>query len=133
MTKYVSTAIGTAIIGAMGFAIWPVLWQTFGVMGGWLAAVLVVPVMWYLNHRCGLIYNAEGAAWVDMAWGIAVGGVTWALVHRGIDCELSKAMPTLLCAVIGGSLGGIGAEIVKKNHPSFQSSGSGADEEDLGS
>jgi hypothetical protein len=120
MTKYVGTALGAAIIAAMGFSIWPVLWQTFGVMGGYLAAVLVVTVMWYLNHRCGLMYNPPGAAWVDMAWGIAIGGVVWALVRRDFDVGLARALPTLACAVAGGALGGIAAEMVKRWHPSFR-------------
>jgi hypothetical protein len=125
MTKYVSTMIGAAIIGAMGFSIWPVLWQTFGVMGGYMAAVLVVTVAWYLNHRCGLMYNAPGAAWVDMAWGIAIGGVAWALVRRGSPVMLTRAFPTLACAVIGGALGGVAAEMVKKWHPNFKEPGDG--------
>ena len=120
MTKYISTAIGAAIIGAMGFAIWPVLWQTFGVMGGYLAAMCVVPVMFYLNHHVGLMYNPDGAAWVDMAWGIAIAGVTWGLVKRDMDVDFMKAVPTLFCAVVGGSLGGIVSEMVKKNHPQLR-------------
>ena len=120
MTKYISTAIGAAIIGAMGFAIWPVLWQTFGVMGGYLAALCVVPVMFYLNHHVGLMYNPDGAAWVDMAWGIAIAGVTWCLVKRDMPADLAKALPTMVCAIIGGALGGISAEIIKKRHPQIR-------------
>jgi hypothetical protein len=120
VTKYVSTAIGTAITGAMGFAIWPVLWQTWGIIGGYMAAILVVPVMWYMNHRCGLIYNRDDAAWVDMAWGIALGGVVWSIVRRDMSVDIRQALPTLVCALIGGGMGGVAAEMVKRWHPSFQ-------------
>lgn len=119
MIKHVSTAIGAAIIGAMGFAIWPVLWQTFGVMGGYLASVLVVTVMFYMNHHCGLMHNEEGAAWVDMAWGIAIAGVTWGLVKRDMDVHFVKCLPTLVIAICGGVAGGVMAAAIKKHHPGF--------------
>ena len=120
MTKYLSTGLGAAIIGAMGFSIWPVLWQTFGVMGGYMACLLVVAIMWYLNHHCGLMYNAPGAAWVDMAWGVAIAGITWGLIRQGNSAHLVHALPTLFCVALGGALGGIFAEKVKRNHPNFQ-------------
>jgi hypothetical protein len=31
--------------------------------------------------------------------------------------DLAKSIPTLACAIIGGCLGGISAEVIKKNHP----------------
>ncbi len=130
MIKHISTAIGAAIIGAMGFSIWPVLWQTFGVMGGYLASVLVVTVMFYMNHWCGLMYNEEGAAWVDMAWGIALAGVTWGLVKRDMDVEFAKAVPTLIIAICGGIAGGVMGEAVKKHHPNFQKSADDATTEE---
>ena len=120
MIKHVSTAIGAAIIGAMGFAIWPVLWQTFGVMGGYLASVLVVSVMFYMNHWCGLMHNEEGAAWVDMAWGVAIAGVTWGLVKRDMDVHFNKCIPTLVVAICGGTAGGVMAAAIKKHHPTFR-------------
>ncbi|MDP6526254.1 MAG: electron transporter RnfD [Kiritimatiellia bacterium] len=120
MIKHVSTTIGAAIIGAMGFAIWPVLWQTFGVMGGYLASVLVVTVMFYMNHWCGIMHNEEGAAWVDMAWGIAIAGITWGLVKRDMDVNFAKCLPTLVIAICGGIAGGIMGEAIKKHHPAFQ-------------
>jgi hypothetical protein len=125
MTKYIATAFGTAFIAAMGFSLWPTLWQTFGIVGGWMAAVTVVPIAWYMNHRCGLIYNRPGVAWVDMAWGIAVGGLVWAVAHRGIHADWTRMWPSLCCAIVGGTLGGIFAEVVKKHHPSFQPASAG--------
>lgn len=129
MLKYVSTAIGAAIIGAMGFAIWPVLWQTFGVMGGYMASVLVVTVMFYMNHWCGIMYNPKGAAWVDMAWGVAIAGVTWGLMKRDMDVSFVKCIPTMVIAICGGTAGGIMAEAIKKHHPNFQKKNENSAEE----
>ena len=38
MKHYLSTFAGSAICGGFAFGIWPELWKTYGLMGGWLAA-----------------------------------------------------------------------------------------------
>ena len=37
MKHYLSTFAGSAICGGFAFGIWPELWKTYGLMGGWLA------------------------------------------------------------------------------------------------
>ena len=41
MKYYLSTFAGSAICGGFAFGIWPELWKTYGLMGGWLAATLI--------------------------------------------------------------------------------------------
>ena len=50
MKHYLSTFAGSAICGGFAFGIWPELWKTYGLMGGWLAATLIIGIMWYMNH-----------------------------------------------------------------------------------
>ena len=48
MKYYLSTFAGSAICGGFAFGIWPELWKTYGLMGGWLAATLIIGIMWYI-------------------------------------------------------------------------------------
>ena len=57
MKHYLSTFAGSAICGGFAFGIWPELWKTYGLMGGWLAATLIIGIMWYMNHYNGAILN----------------------------------------------------------------------------
>ena len=45
MKQYLSTFAGSAICGGFAFGIWPELWKTYGLMGGWLAATLIIGIM----------------------------------------------------------------------------------------
>ena len=64
MKKYLSTFAGSAICGGFAFGIWPELWKTYGLMGGWLAATLIIGIMWYMNHYHGAILNPPGKIWL---------------------------------------------------------------------
>jgi hypothetical protein len=35
--RTIMTTIGAAICGALVFGIWPEMWKSYGIMGGWLA------------------------------------------------------------------------------------------------
>ena len=65
MKQYLSTFAGSAICGGFAFGIWPELWKTYGLMGGWLAATLIIGIMWYMNHYHGAILNPPGKIWLD--------------------------------------------------------------------
>ena len=68
MKYYLSTFAGSAICGGFAFGIWPELWKTYGLMGGWLAATLIIGIMWYMNHYNGAILNPPGKIWLDQGW-----------------------------------------------------------------
>lgn len=68
MKQYLSTFAGSAICGGFAFGIWPELWKTYGLMGGWLAATLIIGIMWYMNHYHGAILNPPGKIWLDQGW-----------------------------------------------------------------
>lgn len=103
--RFFGTFFGQAIAGVWVFGIWPLLWQTYGVFGGWLAGFVVIGTMWFLNHYVGLTYNPDGAAPVDMAVGIGVAGTVWLIVKDG--ASFSSSLPTLLFIAIGATLGGL--------------------------
>ena len=104
MKKYLSTFAGSAICGGFAFGIWPELWKTYGLMGGWLAATLIIGIMWYMNHYHGAILNPSGKIWLDQGWCIGSAGI---VRFQGDITNFFYAVPTLICCLIGGALAGI--------------------------
>ena len=115
--RLLSTAVGGAICGALVFGVWPEMWKSYGIMGGWLAATIVIGICWYMNHWVGMIWNEPGRIWVDQGWAVSSSGIVWAVVR--FHSEFAQCLPTLICCLIGGGLAGVLAAKVKKHHPSF--------------
>jgi len=118
MMKLVSTAIGGAIIGALAFGIWPEMWKSYGIMGGWLAAAILVGICWYMNHWLGIMWNQPGRIWVDQGWAVCAAGIAGGMVR--FNAHFVQALPTVTCCLIGGALAGVAAAHVKKHNPRFQ-------------
>lgn len=107
MRKHLSTFIGSAICGGFAFCIWPELWKSYGIIGGWLAATLLIGIMWYMNHYNGIINNPNGKIWLDQGWCIGVAGIAWGVVRfKGDISMVLTALPTLACCLVGGGLAG---------------------------
>jgi len=104
--------IGGAIAGMFVFGIWPEMWQTYGVFGGWISGFIIISISWFLCHYVGAIDNQPEAATVDMACGIAMSGTVWLMVKDGLS--LTPALPTIILCVIGGAIGGWTAGILNK-------------------
>lgn len=64
--QLVSTCIGSAIRGAMAFAVWPEMWKNHGIMGGFPAATIVIGIAWYMNHWLGPIGGMIGLTGADL-------------------------------------------------------------------
>lgn len=110
--RKVGSFIGGAIGGMFVFGIWPAMWQTYGVFGGWIAGFIIISISWFLCHYVGVIDNKPGAATVDMACGIAMSGTVWLMVKDGLS--LALAIPTIILCMIGGALGGLVAGMLNK-------------------
>lgn len=88
-------------------------------MGGWLAAALLIGIMWYMNHWNGVINNPEGRMWLDQGWCIGASGIAWGVVRfRGDISAVLSAMPTLMCCLIGGALAGVAVWYLQKEKES---------------
>lgn len=118
--RLLSTVVGGAICGALAFGIWPEMWKTYGIMGGWITATIVISICWYMNHWIGMIWNEPGRIWVDQGWAVSAAGIVWAVVR--FHSEFMLCLPGVVCCLIGGSLAGVLAAQVKKRHPSFNRS-----------
>ncbi len=128
MKRHLGTFIGGMTAGALSFGVWPEMWKSYGIMGGFLTAVFVIGITWFMNHWVGVIENPEGSLWVDQGLPIFGAGVSWGIVRfwpvdGGVDYffgALVKIWPTLVCCLIGGALGGIAAHYVKQVAPGWQ-------------
>ena len=119
MKNYLSTFCGSAICGGFAFGIWPELWKSYGIMGGWIAATLIIGIMWYMNHYNGVISNPEGKIWLDQGWCIGAAGIAWGIVRfQGDLSAILLALPTLVCCLIGGSLAGVTVWIIRSRQKS---------------
>ena len=119
--KHLGTVLGSAICGALVFGIWPEMWKSYGIMGGWLAATVLISIAWFMNHWLGVITNSDGRMWIDQGWAVGSAGVAWGIVRFGGGLsDFFKCAPTLILCLIGGALAGLAAAAVKKSLPAFQ-------------
>lgn len=115
MIKNMSTMIGGAIAGIFVMSVWGEFAESYGIAGGWFAALIIIGTMWFLNHHIGLLHNPEEGAWVDMALAIGVCGTLIPVFTTGSISPVIESMPTLIVVILGGIAGGIIGEIVKKD------------------
>ncbi len=111
--KYGSTVVGAAICGALCFGVWPEMWKSYGIMGGWLTSAIVIAICWYMNHWLAVMSNPPGRLWVDQGWAIGGAGIALAMVRFG--AHFLRCVPVLLCCLAGGALAGGVALHVKRN------------------
>lgn len=82
---------------------WGKLVDHFGPIGGWMAAGFIVGTTWAINHGTGLIFQS-GSVWVDMGLTAGVGLLVASALRGG---KVSKAMPNVVAALVGGIIGGL--------------------------
>jgi hypothetical protein len=104
---FIRNAVGYGLAGLWAMSIWDALAASvLGLWGGWLAALIIIGTMWLLNHHFGLIRQARQAAFIDMAFGIALTGVARDVFLRQDLNALWRSLPTLAVVTLGGALGG---------------------------
>ncbi|SHK54145.1 Lin0368 family putative glycerol transporter subunit [Tepidibacter formicigenes] len=113
--KHLGTIIGTAIAGMFVMGVWGAFAGAYGIAGGWFAGLMIIGVMWYMNHYIGIVNNEDGAAWIDMALGIAVAGTTRDAFMAGNFAPIASSMPTLIIVILGGITGGVTAGLLQKH------------------
>jgi hypothetical protein len=110
---FVRTIFGAFIAAIILNTSWMFFVNHFGLFGGWIAAFALTGTLWFINHHLGLIYNGDGAAFIDMGLGIAISILTRDTLTNGLY-TLKTSMPTLACLLIGAILAGISAGLIQR-------------------
>lgn len=105
--KHLRNTVGYFLAGIFVMGLWGGYAESYGLAGGILGAVIIIGPLWYINHKLGLIHQHPDHAFVDMAAGIGIAGLARDFFMAGSADVLVDALPTLICVVIGGALGGI--------------------------
>lgn len=84
---------------------WGKMVDSWGPIGGWMAAAFITGTIWTLNH--GIItpmIEQSGSAWVDM--GLAAGVGCWVATAR-LGLNMKKSIKNIVAAVSGGVVGAL--------------------------
>jgi uncharacterized membrane protein YfcA len=103
---FIKTTLGYFLAALITATIWPFLVNTFGLIGGFLAAPLLITPLWYLNHRKGLIYQPKEAVFIDMSLAIAVSAWLRDMLRNDIN-GFTLSLPTLITVSIAGIFAGL--------------------------
>lgn len=126
--KFLRSTLGFFLAGLMVMSIWDAFFIPYGVFGGFLAALIIIFPMWYLNHYIGLIYEAPGAGYIDMGLGIGMSGLFRDFFMNGADLGLlAETLPTLLFVIVGAIIGGIIAATIENDLKADEDSEKGSE------
>lgn len=113
--SFVQKIIGFAFAGMLAMSGWGALVDNLGLIGGVLAALLIIYPMWLMNHYNNLTDQADDAAFVDMGLAIGVAGISRDIFLAGGDIGLLvDALPTLILVILGAATGGFVAAQIEK-------------------
>lgn len=110
--KHVGTILGAAIAGMFVMGVWGAFASAYGIGGGWFAGLIILSIMWFVNHFVGIINN-DGVS-VDMACGIAIAGTMRDGFMNGMSTVVD-AVPSIVIVVLGGITGATVAGLLQKN------------------
>lgn len=102
VNQIITTIFGGALFPFLIRMFWGKLIDTFGAIGGWLAAGFLVGTTWTINHGLNMIYQT-GPVWIDMAIAAGTGCLVATTILGG---SFKKAIPNITGSVIGAILGG---------------------------
>lgn len=84
---------------------WGKMVDSWGPIGGWIAAAFIVGTVWCINHGIATpMITQSGAAWVDQ--GLAAGVGVW-VASVLVGGNVRKSLPTISASVCGGILAGV--------------------------
>ena len=113
--KFFRNVLGYFIAGLFVMGIWDEYTLTYGILGGFIGATIIIGPLWYLNHHIGLIHNNEKSGFVDMALGIGIAGIARDYFITLDLNQLLETLPTILLVTIGGILGGVCSAFIERD------------------
>ena len=50
ISENLSSIIGFAIAGIFVMSVWGAFAEAYGIFGGWFAGLMIISIMWFMNH-----------------------------------------------------------------------------------
>ena len=117
--KFIRSMLGYMITGMFVFSFWGIVLDgSLGVLGGIIAAFIIIGLAWFMNHHLGLIHHNPDSGFVDQGLGVGFTGL-FAGTFAGIFIQndggkaFFDAMPTLIIVLLGAIVGGYLAALVE--------------------
>lgn len=112
--KFFRSFLGYMIAGVFVMSVWDGLVGAAGIFGGYLAAIILIGPLWFMNHYLNLVDNKDGVAFVDMGLAIGVCGIFRdAFIHGGE--ALTSSLPTIGIVALGAIAGGLVATAIERD------------------
>lgn len=113
--NFVQRIIGFAFAGMLAMSGWGAFVDNLGLIGGVLAALLIIFPMWLMNHYNNVTLQEADAGFVDMGLAIGVAGIARDVFMAGDVGLFVDALPTLIIVILGAATGGFVAALIEKN------------------
>lgn len=102
--EMVMTISGGAIFAFLVIMLWGKFVTLWGVIGGYLAAMLIPGTMWIINHGLSTHFIKQtGSVWIDMTWAVGIGAFISSKIQGG---KVLKAKSTIGAVIVGGIISG---------------------------
>ena len=111
--KWLRSLLGYTIAGTIVMSVWSEM-GSYGIFGGYAAAIIIIGPLWFLNHYLDLSDNSSDASFVDIGLAIGVAGIMRDTFING-SAEFVSALPTIILVSIGAVLGGVCAAVIEKD------------------
>ncbi|NLC66655.1 MAG: hypothetical protein GX752_06930 [Clostridium sp.] len=115
--RFFKSTLGFMLAGMLVMSIWGEFAIGDANLGGWLAGLIIIGTMWFLNHYVGLIENLDSKAFVDMGWGIAWTGLLRDVFMKGGGAFV-ESLPTIGLVTVGAILAGFVINLINKYNES---------------
>lgn len=112
---FIKSVVGFSSAAIIINKFWSYFPERFGLIGGWLSALILTGTMWYINHYKGMVSNKKDAAYVDMGLAIGLAIIVRDIINNGFTAAEGSIF-TLIYVLIGGIIGGIAGGIFQKKY-----------------
>ncbi len=108
--EVVMTISGGALFAFLVIMLWGKFVELWGIIGGYLAAMLIPGTMWIINHGISNHFIKQtGTVWIDMTWAVGIGVFISSKIQGG---KVIKAKNTIGAVIVGSIVSGYVLTIV---------------------
>ncbi|MBF6978540.1 hypothetical protein IU403_05185 [Aerococcaceae bacterium zg-BR22] len=106
MKNNILSVIGYVLSSIFVMVVWGEFYQHYSLLGGLIAAGLIIGLFYYINHQLNLVNNQSDSVFIDMAVSIGLSAIVRDCLMYGWE-GLNQSFPTIIIVIVGGVLGAI--------------------------